>query len=317
MFLFLQSAIAVVYFYAPDFEYYWPCLFILHLFTSLFISLACYLSLPAEYIDEHYQYRYLFFFFIFNFFLPILGPIGSVFAIILALYMPKYTQPVTWDITEAIDLPDTPGEFSMFQYSGGSMTSILLHHYDVYQRQQVVQAAIHLPAKASIPILKIAISDASDDVRLLAFSALEKMETDINKNLVDTQKRFNEKHNHADAITIAEQYWELCYLGIASHAARQLYLKNAQNYLIKAERLKPTTTARLLLGRVLTARGNSIDAIKVFSRCIAMGIHKNQVAPYLAEAAFDSGRYDLMKNYLSHIPDTNSDKFSQIKAYWS
>jgi len=278
--------------------------------------MLCFFYLPPHLrlADEKKPNFYLLF--TLNFLLPVIGAIGTMLAILLPLHTPKAKQNVTWDLIDNIDLPDDPGEFSLYQYSSGSMYSILLHHHDAYSRQQVVQAAIHLPPRLAIPVLKIAISDNSDEVRLLAFSQLDKIETQINKTILASETRFEKAPNYKDASIIAEQYWELCYLSIASHAARQLYLEKAKAFLLESERLKPSVSAKFLLGRVLLAMGSSREALAAFQQCIAMNIELKQVAPYMAEAAFENGHYEQMKHYLNYIPDDKSDKFSRIKAYW-
>lgn len=316
LFLSLQSALVFLYFYFPIKDINWLYIFLLHFLSTILFTVLCYHYLPIQYKSYESKFLTLLLLFVLNLFLPFVGALGCALAIIYPLYVPKSKKNITWDICEKIDLPDTPGEFSLYQYSSGSLHSILLHHSDVSQRQQVIQAALHLPAKAAIPILQIATSDISDDVRLLAFSALEKIETEINKNIINTEHRFSQKNNYEDALIIAEQFWELCYLGIASNAANQLYLKKAQQYLLKAEKLRPTASARLLLGRVLIAQGQPREATKVLLMCVSMGMHIRQVAPYLAEAAFEAGKYEQMLKYLQDIPHNSSDKFTQIKDYW-
>lgn len=256
------------------------------------------------------------FLFVFNLSLPLVGFIGTIFAILFPIYHPKTNAEVTWLASEKIDLPDTPSNFSMYQYSTGSLQGILLHHNDVTKRQEVVQAARHLPARSAVPLFKIAISDASDDVRLLAFSALESIETVINQNILDCKGRFANNPSQKEAFNIAQQYWELCYLGIASHALRLLYLGNAKEYLEKAEQIAPSASSKLLLGRVLTAQGEPKQAIELFLEALSSGLNIKQVAPYLAEAAFDAKEYLKMKKYLSHLPIQSGDKFSKVKAFW-
>jgi tetratricopeptide (TPR) repeat protein len=293
----------------------WLFFGIAHAISCLIFSIVCFLHLPVKY--KHHKKLTLSFFCIFNFALPVIGVLGSLMALVYPLHTPKTKHEVTWKASEKFVLPDKPGEFSLYQYSSGSLQGILLHHNDVSKREEVVRAARHLPAKASVPLFKIAISDTSDDVRLLAFAALESIETAINKNLLESKRSFSANPTQSEAFDIAQQYWELCYLGIASSALHELYLKNAKRYLEKAEAIAPSSSAKLLLGRVLTAQGDPSMAINLFSQALEQGANIKQVAPYLAEAAYDAKQYSQVKQCLAHIPGHTGNKLSQVKEYWS
>jgi len=317
IFLFLVSLVATLFQLSPfpQSQSTFSMLIGSYALTCLFFSSACYWFLPLKFKIK--PLGALTFLFVFNFTLPFIGFFGTLLAILYPIYKPKISNEVTWLASEKIDLPDKPNNFSMYQYSSGSLQGILLHDNDLTKRQAVVQAARHLPAKSSVPLFKIAISDPSDDVRLLAFSALESIETRINQNLLECKASLLAKPTQMEAFNIAQQYWELCYLGIASSALRQLYLNNAKEYLEQAESIAPTASAKLLLGRVFTAQGEPKKAIELFFDALAGGLNIKQVAPYLAEAAFDAKHYQVMKQYLAYLPDKSGDRFSQVKAYWS
>ncbi|PMZ42773.1 transporter, partial [Pseudomonas sp. GW247-3R2A] len=79
-------------------------------------------------------------------------------------------------------------------------------------------ATRRMPGKEAVPILKLALGDPSDDVRLLAYSMLDKQESDINLHIqIALGELVNANAKTAGALhgRLARWYWELAYLGLA------------------------------------------------------------------------------------------------------
>ena len=67
----------------------------------------------------------------------------------------------------------------------------------------------------AMPLLKLALTDKTDDIRLLAYAVIEKIEFNINRRISLLKKKLQRKASAETLQRVAESYWELCYLGIA------------------------------------------------------------------------------------------------------
>ncbi|WP_064608744.1 HEAT repeat domain-containing protein [Photobacterium sp. J15] len=257
------------------------------------------------------------FLFIINFLMPLFGIIGTACALLVALHLPRKQNLVTWQPCEETPLPQNPGELLDNQFGAGALRDILLFNNDQERRLLAVSAIRHLPRQQAVPLLQLALKDLSDDVRLLAYASLEDTESRINESLVQLKEQFK-KHKQADtAFEIAQQYWELCYLGIADGIIKKHYLSQAERYLKLANQITDRASYNLLLGRVMLEQNKAHEAIEYLTQALDGGLLVKQVAPYMAEAAYIIGDYPKTRHYISYFPQRQGDKLSQIREYWS
>jgi len=82
------------------------------------------------------------------------------------------------DLTMSVptpDLPFKPLQFdSQLAFSRGGLFEVLERSSDPEKRLTAVMATTRMPSQLAIPLLKIAMRDAVDDVRLLAYSIKDK-----------------------------------------------------------------------------------------------------------------------------------------------
>ncbi|MGR5064630.1 HEAT repeat domain-containing protein [Photobacterium sp. DNB22_13_2] len=285
-----------------------------HAISCLSYSALCWLILPRQYktpVISSFS-----FLFIFNYLLPVVGMIGTSCSLLIALYLPREKSNVTWQECEKSELPQSPGEVIDTQFGSGALREILLHNQDPERRLLAVSAVRNLPRQHAVPLLQLALKDLTDDVRLLAYASLESIETHINESLSLSKKQFEYKPSASKAFDIAQQYWELCYLGIAEGILRNHYLEQAENYLNQSNSIKTSASANLLLGRVLLELKRPIEAAPVLKAAMDGGLLLKQVAPYLAEASYISGDFQTAREYISYFPEQKGNKLSQIKEYW-
>ena len=292
----------------------WLAFVTAHALACLSFAGLCWLILPKKYkTPVTGSFTFLF---VFNLLLPVAGMIGTSFSLLIALYLPRHKSNITWQECEKSELPQSPGEIIGTQFGSGALREILLHNQDPERRQMAVNAIRHLPRQHAVPLLQLALKDLTDDVRLLAYASLENIETQINESISLSKKQFEHKPSAEKAYDIAQQYWELCYLGIAEGILRSHYLEQAENYLNQSISIKITASANLLLGRVMLQQKRPADALPALKAAMDGGLLIKQVAPYLAEAAYISGDYKTAKEYISYFPEQKGNKLSQIKEYW-
>ncbi|MDV5167555.1 hypothetical protein [Photobacterium rosenbergii] len=292
----------------------WLAFATVHALSCLSFSGLCWLVLPRKYkIPVTSSFAFLF---VFNYLLPVVGMIGTSCSLLIALYLPRQKSNITWQVCEKSELPQSPGEVIGTQFGSGALREILLHNQDPERRLMAVSAIRQLPRQHAVPLLQLALKDLTDDVRLLAYASLENIETQINESISLLNKQFEYNPSAAKAFDIAQQYWELCYLGIAEGILRSHYLEQAENYLNKSISIKITASANLLLGRVMLEQKRPVDALPALEAAMDGGLLLKQVAPYLAEAAYIAGDYKSAKEYINYFPEQQGNKLSQIKEYW-
>ena len=286
----------------------------LHALACIGYAGFCWLLLPKQYKTQ--VIAPVAFLFLFNFLLPVIGMIGTAFSLVVALHLPRKQFNTTWTVCEKNELPQSPGEVLAPQFGIGALREILLHSNDTDRRQTAIRAIRHLPRQQAVPLLQLAMKDLTDDVRLLAYASLENIETQINESLSLSKQQYLHAPSASQAFNIAQQYWELCYLGIAEGILRSHYLKQAEQFLHKSNDIEPSASAKLLLGRVMLAQQRADEAVPVLREAMAGGLLLKQVAPYLAEAAYLCGDYETAREYIAYFPSQQGNQLSQIKEYW-
>ncbi|MGF1681503.1 HEAT repeat domain-containing protein [Photobacterium makurazakiensis] len=293
----------------------WLAFFVSHAVACASFTALSWMLLPKKYKTPFFSsVSFLFFF---NYFLPLIGMIGTASSLLIALYLPRKQNQVTWEECEKSPLPQSPGDGGNTQFGTGALREILLHNGNPERRLLAVGAIRYLPRQHAVPLLQLALKDLTDDVRLLAYASLEGIETQINESLSLFKKQLKNKPTAIKAYEVAQQYWELCYLGIAEGILRKHYLEQAEEYLIQSSQLQDSASTNLLMGRVLLQQHRPEEAVSHLQKALNGGLLVKQVAPYLAEAAYICGDYQTAKQYIAYFPEMKGEKLSQIKEYWA
>ena len=193
-----------------------------HGLGSAMLAAGIWLLLPR-------RYRYplpwsLLFIFSVSFFIPLIGMIGVALALFPALYLPRKRKVQSWEATAVPELPFRPRERKQeLMFSDGGLQDVLRHARDPDQRLTAIFATRRMRSKEAIPILKLALRDPSDDVRLLAYSMLDQRESRINQRieraLADMESASTDR-KFALHGQLARWYWELAYVGLDRKSTR-------------------------------------------------------------------------------------------------
>lgn len=283
-----------------------------HAISTASFTLFCWLVLPMKYKSP--VIPAMAFIFVIAFSMPVIGMLGLTLIFLIALYFPKKKTDKGWKRSEILELPLNTDIFEGERYGTSALKDILLFNPSEERRLIAVNACRFLPQREAMPLLKLALTDKVDDVRLLAYAAIEKIEFAINQKIDELN---SDLKNYDAYYQISTLYWELCYLGIADGPLKQHYLTQAKQYLLKAEEIQPTAPAQLKLGRVLLELQDYPNAIYYLQQASQNGLLLRQVAPYLAEAAFATGNYQSIKPMLNSLPTAAGENLDEIKEYWS
>lgn len=239
------------------------------------------------------------------FFVPVAGCVG-IAAIFPALHKPRKHDKQAW---RAVTLPKLPFvarvDTGLPIFAGGGLQDVLRHAPQPEQRSAGLLATRRMVSREAVPILKLALGDPSDDVRLLAYSMLDKLESDINL-LIQTALGQLPGASALEAGTLhgtlARWYWELAYLGLAQGSVLERVLDQASEHARQGLQAGLGGELYLLAGRIELQRGDVERAHRLLDQAQESGTDEAHVLPFRAELAFVSGRYHEVPAILARLP---------------
>lgn len=166
------------------------------------------------------------------------------------------------------------------------------------------------------------LSDSTDELRLFAFSLLEKEQDMINNKISELLQAYAHVESSEKKALIekylAALYWELTYLNLAETEFRQLVIDKCRYFLERAvEVLTNDYSLWCMLAQVYKETGHielSIDALKTAEQ---LGAPSTKVYPYLAEYSFMKHHYNEVRKYLSHdVSCRDILKLNKVVDYW-
>ncbi|HCP54119.1 MULTISPECIES: HEAT repeat domain-containing protein [Pseudomonas] len=257
-----------------------------------------------------------------SFFMPILGTLGVVLAVFPALYLPRRQKESVWRSMGVPDLPFRAQEASgELMFNDGGLQDVLRHAPNPERRTMALMATRRMNGKDSIPILKLALRDPSDDVRLLAYSMLDQQESQINQRIEKTLAQLQaapEQQRGPLHSTLARWYWELAYMGLAQGSVLEHVLSQAREHVELALAQGVGDDAHLLAARIAMEQGFLDEAVSHLLTAKAAGLAQEKIAPFKAEIAFQQGRYTDIPMYLSQLSAETLKRppFAELARYW-
>lgn len=263
-------------------------------------------------------------FFSLAFFMPFLGALGVAAWVMTAFHFPKKEKRRYWRSVGAPELPYSPIRVSPTpEYGEGGIAAILRNTSDSAKKIKAVMAADRMrDERMAVSILRQALKDSDDDVRLLAYSSLSRREKTIDKRIRDRLHEIERLgHDTAQArMAVAVDYWELAYLGLAQGDALVHALGEALRHLDAAARMAPADPAiHFQAGRILLAMDRDGEAESRLRKAADLGFPPSGVAPYLAEIAFRARRFDRVRNYIRQLDAVKRRQapLSSVAKYWT
>ncbi len=150
------------------------------------------------------------------------------------------------------------------------------------------------PHPATIQILKRALSSKNDEVRLLAFSVLAKIERGIFNRIDEILEKLKETKGKREKFILlqrlTELYWELIYLKIADKELENFYLERALFYGKEALKIAENDVLHFYLGRLYLRVGDVKRSVSHFKRALELGFPYYKIASYLMEVYFKESK---------------------------
>jgi hypothetical protein len=291
-----------------------------HMVACALLAMALWFFLPTRY-KSPLPWAPLFLFSI-AFFIPLVGMVGVVLSVFPALYSQRKTEEQVWQTTGVPGLPFRPLErrhSPMFQ--DGGLQDVLYLATDPERRLNALLATRRMPANESVPILKLALRDPADDVRLLAYSMLDQKESGINQRIERLLDRLGNSEDESPDAThagLARWYWELAYLGLAQGSVLDHVLGQARKHAEQSLAIHSNPELYLLAGRIALEQDELSAARKFFKQAETGGIQFEKIAPFLAETAFAAHEYHEVPRLLARLPAHALARppFAELARYW-
>ena len=180
----------------------------------------------------------------------------------------------------------------------------------------------------TVKLLKLGLSDPNDEIRLLCFSELGKIEKKITSSIhyyLSVLGNAKDEKQYLDALeNLAKSYWEAVYLGIVDEKLNHFYVNQTYKYCLRAiefaeeNNLKIDPHIYLILGNIELIKGDYDKAEKMLSSVLETNIPKFEVVPSLAKLYYEKGEYSKVKNLFKKYPYLKYDfDLYPIYTLWS
>jgi polysaccharide biosynthesis protein PelE len=282
--------------------------------------------MTVEVPHRYRRRRWLTFFFFFSIclFIPSLGVAGLLLAVWPGIALERHQKQ---DPYRRVGVPELPFKPLNVQkqpiYGQAGMISVLRHAQDPERRIKALIATRQMTSQEAIPVLKEALRDPVDDVRLLAYSMLDAKEEEINASIRKLLERLEDK-NPAQLPKLHERisncYWELAYLGLAQGEVLRHALARSLEHLEQALQAgADEPTLHIQRGRLLMHQQRWDAAARAFDSAVAQGIPAIGVTPYLAEIAFEKRDFNQVAVYMHKLGPSvrRSERLAAVAAYWT
>jgi tetratricopeptide (TPR) repeat protein len=284
-------------------------------------------ALMTTLLPDRYRlqpWRAFFLFFGLCLFIPGLGLAGLLMAVWPGILLERQKKVDRYRRIEVPELPYKPLKVSQKPiYGQAGMISVLRHAQDPERRVKALIATRQMTSQEAIPILKEALRDPVDDVRLLAYSMLDAKEEEINAAIRDLLKELDAAASDRRRRLherISNYYWELAYLGLAQGEVLRHSLARALEHLEKALQTGGgEPTLYIQRGRLLMHQQRWEEAGAAFALAVDKGVPATSVAPYLAEIAFEKRDFTQIPAYIRQMGPSirKSERLAAVAAYWT
>ena len=289
-----------------------------HLFASAIGAYSFSRVIASSYIES--PVRIFIFFFVILFYLPVLGLVGLTLTVLM---MPNYFSRPEEEI-----LPINLHKIRDLSASNASNILSQLENINSLYRSRnperrltAVYATLKIRDQDAIPLLRMALSDSVDDIRLLAYALLDRKENKLSKNIKKLKQQLENKSNIKNKFLyqkIANDYLELARLGLVQGETQNYVLKMACKYIELGLKFYPKDAGFCFqYGQALLKLRKYQQAYEQFKKAESFGIDREKLLVYYAELAFYHQNYLEVRDIMKTLDfPTAHPKLSTIANFW-
>lgn len=267
---------------------------------------------------------------VFVFTVPVLGALGVCIVVV-----PAWRARRTAEEDGVIEL-DLPSAHSMCaleepcaRITAAPIEVTLRSDGAAQRRVASVMALRRMDAQRAVPLLRVALCDPHEDVRLLAYAILERREKElrgrVDRLLSDLEDLALENPNNLAAQrapvlkALTEQSWELAHGGFVSGEVEARTLHAAVRYGHESLLHAPDGSLALLLARICLRCRDARLALRYLRAADALGVATTVLAPHYAEVAYLLRRFAAIGPLLAQAGKAPSarPRLDAVVQFWT
>jgi hypothetical protein len=241
--------------------------------------------------------------FLVTFFLPVLGQLLLLWALILTIKFPKHSQPRAPALIETPKYPTHPipeGTFGIIARLRVQLSDMGVSDDD---RMAAMVAMRSLPLHLTSEILRRHLSDSSEEIRLLAYGIAEGAEKNLMQQIFACKERLDQGATPVEQAELtsrlAEFHWELVYQKLVHGPVLHYTVDMAERYARESLALdEGNMDMWCLLGRCALVRQEPLAAGNFFEQARLRQFPDGRLLPLMAEAAFERRDYRRIAEFL-------------------
>jgi len=293
--------------------------FSLHALAAAMLSGCGYFYLPVHYRRKN-KLSLVSLIGTLTFFIPLIGSLIVIAGMALPL---RHQRPIgrsSWRTYDALKLPYKPIDLdpnAMTRRVG--LIPLLYHVSDPQWRKEALLGCRELDDKQAVPILRTALADPTDEVRLLAHLLLTSKERKLSQQLDQLLKLDKDPDPRGDRQEqLASLYWDFVYLELTTGEVAQHLLHQALFRIQTAIVRLPSASRYLLRARIQIALDQLQEAKESLSAAHNLGMPQDNIAIYLAEVAFKEGHYKEVKSQLERMTPLKRQIYpiNKLQEFW-
>jgi len=191
-------------------------------------------------------------------------------------------------------------------------------------RQRAMAALRHVPARTAAPVLRDALGDPSEELRLLAYGMLDQMEKRVNLAIAGELQAFEQAAAGSSralqgAERLSDLYWELVYDELAQGDLRTHAIEQSLRFADIVLQSQPDHAAlQLRRGRLLAESGRAQEAQEALDRAGSLGLPATRILPYLAQLRFEQRDFGGARALMRELDQWGAlPRLRPVIDYWT
>jgi hypothetical protein len=252
--------------------------------------------------------------------------VGYLFLFILTLYLFRTQKNIEFKPIETFSIEEIEDEgldFDGRRFGEGSILSILKRdNVSSDLKLKAFMSLSDLQGPITYSLIKENVSNPMDEIRLMAFSMISKMEKQLNDKIHELNLRLkdndlSEEEKAKIYFELAQAYWDFVFFRIVDKEFENFTIEKALYYAEEGLKLKKDFAPYFLIGRVCLRLKDYKKAKEYLELAFNFKEFRYKVIPYLAECYFYERNFKKVKELFSQLDLSLDVKVSFLKQFWS